>query len=127
MDFITGFLKTIGKHDAIMVVVDKLSNESHFIPIKLTFKGIEVANIFMKENFRLHGFPKTIILDRDAKFTSNLWKCFFVGLGTHIAFDMSYHPQMDGQTKKVKIVLEDMLRMHTMHHPKQWEEYIPLV
>jgi hypothetical protein len=127
MDFITGFLKKIGKHDAIMVVVDKLSNESHFIPIKLTFKGIEVANIFMKENFRLHGFPKTIILDKDAKFTSNLWKCFFVGLGTHINFDMSYHPKMDGHTKKVNKVLEDMLRMNTMHHPKQWEEYVPLV
>jgi len=24
-------------------------------------------------------------------------------------------------------VLEDMLRMHVMHHPKKWEEYLHIV
>jgi hypothetical protein len=68
------FSKTVRKHDAIMVVVDKLSKETHFIPIKSTFKAIDVVDIFMKEIFRLHGLPKTIISDRDAKFTSNFGK-----------------------------------------------------
>jgi hypothetical protein len=101
MDFITGFPRTVRKHDAIMVVVDKLSKETHFIPIKSTFKAIDVANIFMKEIFRLHGLPKTIISDRDAKFTSSFWKSLFVGLGTQLAFSMTYHPQTDGQTERV--------------------------
>jgi hypothetical protein len=48
MDFITGLPKTIKQHDAIMVVVDKLSKETHFIPIKSTFKAIDVANVFIK-------------------------------------------------------------------------------
>jgi hypothetical protein len=48
MDFIIGFPKTIRQHDAIMVVVDKLSKETHFIPIKSTFKAIDVVDIFMK-------------------------------------------------------------------------------
>jgi hypothetical protein len=74
MDFIIGLPKTIKQHDAIMVVVDKLSKATHFIPIKSTFKAIDVANIFIKEIFRLHGLPKTIISDRDAKFTSSFWK-----------------------------------------------------
>jgi hypothetical protein len=127
MDFITGFPKTIKKHDAIMVVVDKLSKATHFIPIKSTFKAIDVANVFIKEIFRLHGLPKTIISDRDAKFTSSFWKILFAGLGTQLEFSMAYHPQTDGHTERVNRVLEDMLRMHVMHHPKQWEEYLPLV
>jgi hypothetical protein len=118
MDFITGFPKTIKKHDAIMVVVDKLSKEAHFIPIKSTFKAIDVVDVFMKDIFRLHGIPKTIISDRDAKFTLNLWKGLFVGLGMQLAFNMTYHPQTDGQTERVNRVLEDMLRMHVMHQPK---------
>jgi hypothetical protein len=61
MDFIMGFPNTIKQHDVIMVVVDKWSKETHFIPIKSTFKSIDVANIFNKEIFRLHGFPRTII------------------------------------------------------------------
>jgi hypothetical protein len=96
MDFITGLPKTVKKHDATMVAVDKLSKVVHFIPLKSTFKTIDVANVFIKENFRLHGFPKTIILDRDSKFTSSFWKIFFAGLGTQLEFSMAYHPQTDG-------------------------------
>jgi hypothetical protein len=42
-------------------------------------------------------------------------------------FITAYHPQNDGQTERVKQVLEDMLRMHVMHQPKKWEDYLPLV
>ena len=67
-----------------MVVVDKLSNATHFIPIKSTFQLINVAFIYlffvMKEVFKLHGVPKTIILDIDSNITSNLWKTLFEGL-----------------------------------------------
>jgi transposase InsO family protein len=81
----------------------------------------------MKEIFRLHGMPKEVISDRDAKFTSKFWKSLFTGCGTKLLFSRAYHPQTDGQTEKVNRVLEDMLRMHVLHHPKKWEEYLPLV
>jgi hypothetical protein len=113
--FFTGLPNIIKQHDAIMVVVEKLIKESHFIPIKSTFKSIEIANVFIKEIFKFHGFPKTTISDRDDKLTSNFWKNLFVGLDTHLAFSTTYHPQTDGQTERVKKILEDMLRMHVMH------------
>ena len=57
-----------------MVVIDKLNKFAHFIPIKSTFKAINIVEIFMKEIFRLHGIPKMLISDRDVKFTStNRW------------------------------------------------------
>ena len=64
---------------------------------------------------RLHGVPKKIMLDRDAKFTSKFWKELFAGLRTKLAFSITYHPQIDGQTKRVSKILEDMLRMCVMH------------
>ena len=54
-----------------MVVVDKLSKETHFIPVKTTHKAYNIAEIFVKPIFRLHGIPKVIISDRDSKFTKN--------------------------------------------------------
>jgi hypothetical protein len=51
MDFITGLPTSTKKNDAIMVVVDKLRKSTHFIPIKSTWKAIDIANIFMKEIF----------------------------------------------------------------------------
>ena len=47
-----------------MVVVDKLSKEAHFIPVKTTYKATNIDDIFLKQNFRLHGIPKVIISDR---------------------------------------------------------------
>jgi hypothetical protein len=111
----------------ITVVVDKLSKSAHFIPIKSTFKAINIAQVFMKEIFRLHGMPKEIVSNRDTKFTSNFWKSLMVGLDTKLLFSTTYHPQTDGQTKRVNQILEDMLRMHVIHQPKKWEDYLPLV
>jgi hypothetical protein len=65
-------------------------------PVKSTFKYINIAEIFMKEIFTLHGIPKMVISDRDVKFTSAFWKELFVGINTNLNFSMSYHPQMDG-------------------------------
>jgi hypothetical protein len=99
LDFITGFPKTQKQNDSIMVVIDKLSKSAHFIPVKSTFKAINIIEIFMKEIFRLHGVPKMVISDRDVKFTSTFWKELFAGINTNLNFSTSYHPQMDGQTE----------------------------
>ena len=97
-----------------MVVVDKLSKFAHFIPVQSTYKTVQIADIFMKEIFRLHGIAKTVISDRDVKFTSAFWKTLFTGLGTQIHFSTAYHPQTDGKMERVNQVLEDMLRMYVM-------------
>jgi hypothetical protein len=71
MDFIRGLPRTGNLHDSIMVVVDKITKEAHFIPLKTMHKATDVANIFMKEVARLYGIPKTIVSGRDPKFTPN--------------------------------------------------------
>ena len=81
-----------------MVVIDKLTKATHFIPVKSTHKTNDIAKIFMKEIFKLHGLSKAIVFDRDVKFTSNFWKGLFADLGTKMNFSISYHPQPDGQT-----------------------------
>jgi hypothetical protein len=53
MDFITGLPISTKQNDAIMVVVEKLSKDANLIPVKSTCKPIDIANIFMKEIFRL--------------------------------------------------------------------------
>ena len=78
-----------------MVVVDKLKKVSHFIPVKSTHKTDDIAKIFMKEIFKLHGLPKAIVSDSDVKFTSNFWKGLFVDLGTKLNFSTAYHPQIE--------------------------------
>ena len=110
-----------------MVVVDKLRKNAHFIPMKSTYKTVEITNIFMKEIFRLHGIPRVVISDRDVKLTSTFWKTFFSGLGTQIQISTTYHPQIDREIERVNQVLEDMLHMFVMQKSHKWEDYLPLV
>ena len=75
-----------------MVIVDKLSKLNHFIPVKYNYNDVNITHIFLKDIFRLHGVPKVIISDRDAKFIENFLKDLFKGLGTELNFIIVYHP-----------------------------------
>jgi hypothetical protein len=127
LDFITILPKTQKQNDSIIVVIYKLSNFAHFIPVKSTFKAINIVEIFMKEIFRLHGIPKMVISDRDVKFTSAFWKELFAGINTKLNFSTSYHPQTDGQTERTNQIIEYMLYMYVRTKPIKWEDYLHLV
>jgi hypothetical protein len=71
IDFITKLPRTTRQHDSIMVVVDKLTKASHFLSVKTTHTMANIAEIYMREIVRLHWIPRTIVSDRDTKFTSN--------------------------------------------------------
>jgi transposase InsO family protein len=110
-----------------MVVIDKLSKSVHFIPVKSTFKDINIIEIFIKEIFRLHGIPKIVISDRDVKFTSAFWKELFARKNTNLNFNMSYHPQTDGQIERMNQIVEDMLCMYIRTKVSKWKDYLHLV
>ena len=63
MDFIIVLPKIKKKNDSIFVVVDKFSKAAHIIPMKLTYKEVHIADIFLKDIFIMHGIPKEIISD----------------------------------------------------------------
>ncbi len=75
----------------------------------------------------MHGFPKVIVSDRDAKFKGNFWKELFNHVGTYLNMSSAYHPQTDGQTERVNQVIEDMLRMYVMDQTSKWVNYLYLV
>jgi len=50
-----------------MVVVDKLTKATHFIPVKSMYKMTNIADIYMQEITKLHKVPKAIISDRDPR------------------------------------------------------------
>ena len=73
MDFITGLPKYLGK-DCIYVVVYRMTKFVHFFAVTSSFSAAQVADLFFREIFRLHGLPKSIVSDRDGRFMSAFWQ-----------------------------------------------------
>jgi hypothetical protein len=110
MDFIVGLPRAQSSYDSIWVIVDQLTKVAHFIPIKTTYSGSQLAKLYMMRIVYLHEVPKKIVSDRGTQFISKFWERLHETLDTQLRFSFAYHPQTDGQTKRVNQILEDMLR-----------------
>ena len=122
-----GLPKTRSGRDSIFVVVDRFSKMAHFIPCHKMDGVSHVANLFFREVVRLHGMPRTIVSDRDAKFLSYFWKTVWCKLGTKLLCSTTYHPQTDGQTEVVNRALSTLLRALIKKNIKTWEDCLPRV
>ena len=125
MDFIVGLPRTQGGYDLIWVIVDQLTKVAHFIPVKSTYNGPRLAQLYMKKIVCLHGVPKKIVSDRGTQFTSHFWLQVHSLLVTKLNFSTTYHPQTDGQTERTNQILEDMLRACALQYGTSWDKSLP--
>ena len=126
MDFVLGLPPTQRKSDSIMVVVDRFSKMAHFIPCKQTSNASNVAALFFKEVYKLHGVPLSIVSDKDARFLTHFWRTLWRKIGTKLSFNTSFHPQTDGQTEVVNQSLGNLLRCLIGENPRNRESILPL-
>jgi transposase InsO family protein len=122
MDFIVGLPRTQSGHDSIWVIVDRLTKVAHFVPVKTTCSGPQLAELYMSRIVCLHGVSKKIVSDRETQFTSKFWERLHETLDTQLRFSFAYHPQTDGQTERVNKILEDMLRACVLQYGRSWKK-----
>jgi hypothetical protein len=101
MDFIVGLPTTQPSYDSIWVIIDQFFMIAHFIPIKTTYKGAKLAELYIVRIVCLHGVPKKIVSNRVTQFTSRFWENLREVMDTRLNFSSLYHPQTDGQTERV--------------------------
>ncbi|GJR58223.1 putative reverse transcriptase domain-containing protein [Tanacetum coccineum] len=97
MDLITKLPKSRSGHDAIWVIVDRLTKSAHFLAIREDFST-----------------EKLVILYIDK------------ALKTRLDLSNAYHPQIDGQSERTIQTLEDMLRVCVIDFCGSWDVPLPL-
>jgi len=60
-------------HDAVWVIIDRLTKSAHFLLVNLRISITKLAQTYIKEIMRLHGVPSSIVYDRDPMFTSHFF------------------------------------------------------
>ncbi|GJU39067.1 putative reverse transcriptase domain-containing protein [Tanacetum coccineum] len=100
MDFVSGFPRTSSGYDTIWVIVDRLTKLAHFLPMKKTDSMEKLMRLYLKE---------------------------IEALGTNLDMSTAYHPQTDGQSKRIIQTLEDMLCAYVIDFGSSWDRHLPLV
>lgn len=125
MDFILKLPKTQRGYDSVLVLVDKFSKMSHFLPCREILDAIYITNLLLifssKKTVRLHGVPKSIVSDRNVKFLSYFWKTLWKKFNTTLKFCTTNHPQTNDQTKVTNRILASLIRCISEDKLKQWD------
>ena len=123
LDFIEALPKVHGK-SVLLTVVDRFSKYAHFIPLGHPYTASSVARAFFQDIVRLHGFPESIVSDRDPVFTGHVWRDLFRHAGVQLRMSTAFHPQTDGQSEAVNKAITMYLRCLTGDRPRDWLDWL---
>ena len=124
MDLVTQLPESKEKHDAIVVFVDRFSKQAVFAPTVTSATAQDLAKLFFHHVYRYHGVPRSIVSDRDTRFTSAFWTSLFSLLNTSLDLSTAYHQQTDGQTERTNRTLEQYLRFYTSDTLDDWDQHL---
>ena len=127
MDIMGPIQKTSNGFDGLVVFVDRLTKMVHIAPCTMEHTAADFARLFYRHVFRLHGLPRSIVSDRDPRWTSRFWETVFSKLGTRLNMSTAFHPQTDGQSENAIKTVQQILRSLMEKGEREWDECLPAV
>ncbi|GJR59531.1 putative reverse transcriptase domain-containing protein, partial [Tanacetum coccineum] len=100
IDFIIKLPRTRNGHNAIWVVVDRLTKSAHFLGIHEDYSTEKLVRLYTDEIVK--------------------------ALGTRLDISTAYHPQIDGHSESTIQMLEDMLKACVIDFGGSWDVHLPL-
>jgi hypothetical protein len=127
VDFFGPLPTTSQGNDMVMVVVDRYSKTVLLVPCRTTITGKEAGLEAMKVLLPHAGLPKSIVSDRDVRFTGQFWGQWWQKMGTKLDMSTAYHPQSNGQTERTNRTIQTLIRIHLAQRKGEWDEWLPMV
>ncbi|KAH0608772.1 uncharacterized protein H6S33_001000, partial [Morchella sextelata] len=125
MDFITGLPESEG-YDAIMVVVDRLTKMRHLLPCNTTVNSEDLAQLYLRNIWKLHGLPTHVTSDRGTQFTAKFCRARCKHLDIEARMYTAFQPETDGQTERLNAVMEQYLRGYVSYKQDDGVKWLPM-
>ena len=84
MDFVTGLSGTQKRHDAMWIIVDRLTKLAHLLAMNVKDPLPKLARLYIEKIVRLHGVPASIVSESDPRSVSRFWHQLQQALGTKL-------------------------------------------
>ncbi|GBG75808.1 hypothetical protein CBR_g21053 [Chara braunii] len=127
MDFMDTLVTNKSGMRQIFVIVDRFSKYARLIAMPETTKTEYVIWLFKENWVRDFGLPKSIVSDRDVRFTSELWKAAAAEQGTQLQMTSGNHPESNGQAEQMNRAVQHLLRHYIKPNQVDWDEKLALV
>ena len=111
MDFVTGLPWSNGCN-AILIVICRLTKMRHLVPCRDSTTAEQLADLYVRHVFRLHGLPRTVVSDRGTQFVAKFWRTLCEILRIQIKLSTPYHASTDDQTERLNAVMEQYLQSY---------------
>ena len=127
VDWIAGLPTTAAGFDMIQNHVDLLSGKVHAVPTRSTATAADAAAIIRDMCLRSgDGFPDVLVVDHDAKFTSEVFRAFVKGMGSSLIVGSAYHKNTNSKVERANGVVSDTLRAYANGRKDDWDDHLPL-
>ena len=127
MDRIIGLQPNDRGDNAIIVFVDRLTKQAHFVPSTGECTAIQYADAYIREVMKHHGMARSFVSDRDSLLVSKFWTEFTTLLRIKHKFSTAGHPQTDGQSEVTIRSLKEMLRHFVNASHTDWHLWLPIL
>ena len=127
LDMVSGLPTTPRGHDAFWCFICRLTKLLHIAPCSKSITAEGTARLFLDNAYRLHGWPRDIVSDRDPRFTSDYWRTLATLTGTKLSMTTANHPQADGQAENSNKTVLSGLRHYCNAFQDDWDLHLSTV
>ncbi|GBG78890.1 hypothetical protein CBR_g28605 [Chara braunii] len=127
MDFMDTLVTSKSGKRHIFIIIDRFTKYARLVPMPETARTEYIIKLFKDNWVRDFGLPKTIISDRDVRFTSELWKKTAEQMGSQLQMTSGNHPKANGQAEQMNRVVQHLLRHYIKPSHDDWDEQLPLI
>ncbi|GBG76572.1 hypothetical protein CBR_g22452 [Chara braunii] len=124
MDFMDTLVTSKSGERHIFVIVDRFSKYARLIAMPRTD---HIIKLFMDNRVRDFDLSKSIVSDRDGRFTSELWQTTAQRMGTQLQITSGNHPESNGQAEQMNRVVQHLLQHYIKPSQDDCDEKLPLI